>query len=54
MESPFVVFGKNVRSGYLIQEPVVQYDIAATIAYILGLETPSAWRGVPVTSVFEP
>ena len=54
MESPFVVFGKNVKSGYLIEEPVVQYDIAATIAYILGLETPSAWRGKPVLSVFKP
>ena len=53
MESPFVVFGKNVKSGYLIEEPVVQYDIAATIAYILGLETPSAWRGKPVLGVFE-
>ena len=54
MESPFVVFGKNVQSGHLIEEPVVQYDIAATIAYILGLETPSAWRGKPVLSVFKP
>ena len=54
MESPFVVFGKNVQSGYLIEEPVVQYDIAATIAYILGLEMPSAWRGKPVLSVFKP
>ena len=54
MESPFVVFGKNVQSGYLIEEPVVQYDIAATIAYILGLETPAAWRGKPVLSVFKP
>ena len=54
MESPFVIFGKNVRSGYLIKEPVVQYDIAATIAYILGLETPSAWRGKPTIEVFNP
>jgi len=54
MESPFVVFGKNVRSGYLIKGPVVQYDIAATIAYILGLETPSAWRGKPTIEVFNP
>ena len=54
MESPYVIFGKNVRSGYQIEEPVVQYDIAATIAYILGLETPSVWRGKPTLSVFKP
>ena len=52
METPLIFFGKNVRSGYQIQEPVVQYDIAATIAYILGLETPSVWRGKPTTEVF--
>ncbi len=53
MESPYVLFGKNVRSSYSIKEPVVQYDIAATIAYILGLETPSVWRGKPTLEVFE-
>ena len=52
METPLVFFGKNVRSGYQIQEPVIQYDIAATVAYILGLETPSAWRGKPTTEIF--
>lgn len=53
MESPLVLFGKNVRSGYLIEVPVVQYDIAATIAYIFGLTTPSAWRGKALTQIFE-
>lgn len=52
METPIVFFGKNVRTGYSIKEPVVQYDIAATIAYILGLETPSVWRGKPTTEIF--
>lgn len=52
MESPLVLFGKNIRSGHLIEAPVVQYDIAATIAYIFGLTTPSAWRGKALTQVF--
>jgi predicted AlkP superfamily pyrophosphatase or phosphodiesterase len=54
METPLIFFGKNVRPGYQIQEPVVQYDIAATVAYILGLETPSAWRGKPTIEIFNP
>ena len=53
MESPLVIFGKNVKQGYQIQSPVVQYDIAATIAYALGIEIPQVWRGKPVKEAFQ-
>ena len=53
MESPLVFFGKNVRIGYQIDAPLVQYDIVATIAYILDLDIPEAWRGKPVKQAFE-
>lgn len=53
MESPFLIFGCNVKKNNEIKEMMLQYDIAATIAYILGLETPQAWIGRPVFSVFE-
>jgi predicted AlkP superfamily pyrophosphatase or phosphodiesterase len=53
MESPLVFFGKNVRAHHQLEEPIVQYDIAATIAYILGVDTPEAWRGKPVKQAFE-
>lgn len=53
MESPFIMFGLNVNMGYEIQESVMQYDIAATIAYIFGLETPQAWIGRPIFSIFK-
>lgn len=52
MESPLVIFGKNVKQGYQIQAPVVQYDIAATIAFALGIEIPQVWRGKPVMEAF--
>jgi arylsulfatase A-like enzyme len=52
MESPLVIFGHNVRSGYTYANPIAQYDIAASIAYILGLEIPDAWRGKPLKQVF--
>lgn len=51
MESPFIVFGKGIRENHHIDEPVIQYDTAATIAYLLGLEIPSYWRGKPITQV---
>lgn len=53
MESPLVFYGKNVHAGHQLDEPLVQYDIAATIAYILGLDIPEAWRGKPVKQAFE-
>lgn len=52
MESPFVIYGNNIKKGHEIKEFMMQYDIAATIAYIFGLETPQAWIGRPVLSVF--
>ena len=53
METPLVFYGKNVRARHQLDEPIVQYDIAATIAYILGLDLPEAWRGRPVRQAFE-
>lgn len=53
METPFVIAGKGIRKGRKIQESMMQFDCAATIAYIFGLKQPQAWTGRPVTQVFE-
>lgn len=53
MESPLVIYGKKTRTHHQLDEPIVQYDIAATIAYILGVDIPEAWRGKPVKQAFE-
>ena len=53
METPFVIFGSNIKKGYEIKEFMIQFDVAATIAYIFGLDTPQVWIGRPVLSVFE-
>lgn len=53
METPFVILGRNIKKGFEVSEFMMQYDIAATIAYIFGLEIPQAWIGRPVKSVFE-
>ena len=52
MEVPFIVYGHGVRAGE-INDVVVNYDVAATIAWILGVEAPQAWRGQPVKAAFE-
>lgn len=53
METPFVIFGCNIKKGFEISDSMMQFDIAATIAYIFGLDVPQAWIGRPVKNVFE-
>ena len=53
MEAPLVFFGPGVKKGHKIEVPVVRYDTAPTIAYILGANTPDVWRGRPILDAFE-
>ena len=53
METPFVIFGNNIKKGFKISDSMMQYDVAATIAYIFGLDMPQVWIGRPIYSVFE-
>ena len=50
MEAPLILRGPGIRKGFEIPDLVMQYDVAPTLAAILGLETPDFWRGraVPV------
>lgn len=54
METPFIIAGKGVKKGGgEFDELMMQYDVAATIAYIFGLQQPQAWIGRPTLQVFE-
>lgn len=53
METPFIIFGCNIKKNFEIIDSVIQYDIAATIAYIFGLDVPQVWIGRPVQTAFE-
>ena len=52
LETPFVIWGKGVKKNHEIKETMIQYDMAATVAKILNLETPQSWRGKAL-EVFE-
>lgn len=52
LETPFIIAGKNIRKGGEIEDSMMQYDVAATIAGIFELEIPQFWVGRPVASVF--
>ena len=52
MLSPFIVYGKGVKKGFEITDAMMQYDVPATVAYILGLKMPQVWVGRPMLSAF--
>jgi predicted AlkP superfamily pyrophosphatase or phosphodiesterase len=53
METPFIISGKNVKKGLNFDESMMQYDVAATMAYIFRLEQPQVWTGRPMKQVFK-
>ncbi len=53
METPFIISGKGVKKSGEFEESMMQYDVASTMAAILGLEQPQVWIGRCMTQVFE-
>lgn len=52
METPFIICGKHIKRGHIIEESMMQFDVASTIAAIFGLQQPQVWIGRPMP-VFE-
>lgn len=53
VETPFVVCGPGVKRGGEFEESMMQFDVAATMAYLLGLTPPQVWIGRPMSQCFE-
>lgn len=51
-EIPWIITGKGVRKDHEITDPIMQYDTAATMAYVLHLKPSPCWRGRNVASAF--
>lgn len=45
METPFIIAGKGIQKGQVITNSMMQFDIASTIADLLGLQQPQVWIG---------
>jgi len=52
-EIALILTGKNIKKGYEPKQQVYMYDLAATIAFSLGLKQPYAWTGRPTKAAFE-
>lgn len=53
MQVPLILCGAGVKAGHHIASAVMQFDTAATLAYIFGVTPPQVWIGRPVTEVFK-
>ncbi len=53
VEIPWIITGRGVSVNKVLQDPIITYDTAATIAWILDLKVPQAWRGKEVTEAFK-
>ena len=53
MQIPWIAWGKGVKRGFTITEPVNTCDTAATALWLLNVPCPPSLDGHPVTSAFE-
>lgn len=50
MEIPWMADGKGIQKNKILDQSVMTYDTAATIAYLFGLKTPQVWIARPIKS----
>lgn len=53
MLTPYIICGRNVKKGGEFKEVMMQFDVPATVAYILGVTPPQSWIGRPIKQVFK-
>jgi predicted AlkP superfamily pyrophosphatase or phosphodiesterase len=52
VQIPWVINGPGIKKGHEINDFIITYDTAATIAWIFGLKMPQSWRGKAVLDSF--
>ena len=52
MNIPWIAWGKGVKPGFTITQPVTTYDTAATALWLLGVPLPAEFDGKPVLQAF--
>jgi len=52
MQTPLFIYGKGVRTGQM-SCPSIEMDVAATIAWLLGIKPLDNWTGKPLKEAFK-
>jgi hypothetical protein len=50
--TPIIFAGKGVKQNYAIQQQIYRYDVAADIAFALGVKAPQVWTGRPTKPAY--
>jgi arylsulfatase A-like enzyme len=50
---PWIAWGRGVRPGLLSNISVRTMDTASTVLWLLGVQAPADWSGVPVMNAFD-
>jgi predicted AlkP superfamily pyrophosphatase or phosphodiesterase len=50
---PWIVWGRGVEPGSIVEEQVDTFDTAATALWVLGVPVPARWEGRPVAAAFQ-
>ncbi len=49
---PWIAWGRGVQPGEIISSKVSTMDTASTVLFLLGLDEPTGWAGVPIRNAF--
>lgn len=52
VQIPWIIKGAGIKKGHQIEDVIITYDTASTIAWLLGLKIPQSWRGQAVMEAF--
>lgn len=52
MEIPWIICGAGIKKDQELNQSIMTFDTAATLAYIFGLKMPQVWIGRAVKSAF--
>ena len=51
---PWIAWGRGVNAGLMANVNINTFDTAPTVLWLLGVEKPEPWDGVPVLKAFHP
>jgi hypothetical protein len=50
--TPIIFSGKGVKQNYAVQQQIYKYDVAADVAFALGVKAPQVWTGRPTKPAY--
>ncbi|MDR1938003.1 MAG: alkaline phosphatase family protein [Tannerellaceae bacterium] len=53
LTTPIIFAGKGIKKNYAIRQQIYRYDVAADVAFALGLQAPQQWVGRPTLPAYE-